>query len=128
GIDAGLKNPKIFEMATEVQLFEVFSTLPLGTILSIVAILLVSIFFITSADSATFVLGMQTSHGSLNPSGRTKVVWGLSLSAIAFTLLAAGGETGLNALQSAAIISALPFSFVLIMMMIAFYKDVNNER
>ena len=128
GIDAGLKNPKVFEMATEVQLFEVFSTLPLGTILSIVAILLVSIFFITSADSATFVLGMQTSHGSLNPSGRTKVIWGLSLSAIAFTLLAAGGETGLNALQSAAIISALPFSFVLIMMMIAFYKDANNER
>src|SRR5699024_3788561 len=74
GIDAGLTNPKIFEMATEVQLFEVFSTLPLGTIPSIVAILLVSLFFITSADSATFVLGMQTSHGSLIPTGRTKVV------------------------------------------------------
>lgn len=129
GIMAGINDdPGIFDMATEVQLFAVFDTLPLGTILSIVAILLVSIFFITSADSATFVLGMQTSHGSLNPSGRTKLVWGISLSAIAFTLLAAGGETGLNALQSAAIISALPFSFVLIGMMLAFYKDANNER
>ncbi|QQD84328.1 BCCT family transporter [Jeotgalicoccus sp. ATCC 8456] len=129
GIMAGVNDdPGIFEMATEVQLFAVFDTLPLGWLLSIVAILLVSIFFITSADSATFVLGMQTSHGSLNPTSMTKVIWGISLSAIAFTLLAAGGETGLNALQSAAIISALPFSFVLIGMMLAFYKDANNER
>ena len=71
---------------------------------------------------------MQTSHGDLTPSGKTKLTWGIALSAIAFTLLAAGGETGLNALQSAAIIAALPFSFVVIAMMVAFYKDANNER
>ncbi len=128
GISTGLDNPEIFNMATEVQLFAIFDQLPMGTILSIFAILLVSSFFITSADSATFVLGMQTSHGDLTPSAKTKLVWGISLSAIAFTLLAAGGETGLNALQSAAIIAALPFSFIVIAMMIAFYKDANNER
>lgn len=128
GISTGLENPEIFNMATEVQLFAVFDQLPMGTILSVLAILLVSIFFITSADSATFVLGMQTTHGNLSPSGKVKLVWGISLSAIAFTLLAAGGETGLNALQSAAIIAALPFSLVVILMMIAFYKDANNER
>ncbi|MCP6652294.1 BCCT family transporter, partial [Klebsiella pneumoniae] len=73
-------------------------------------------FFITSADSATFVLGMQTAFGTLRPAGFVKIVWGLALSAIAYVLLLAGGETGLDALQSAAIISALPFSVVVILM------------
>src|SRR5699024_11382857 len=63
GISTGLANNEIFNMATEVQLFAIFNELPMGTILSMLAILLVSSFFITSADSATFVLGMQTSHG-----------------------------------------------------------------
>ena len=50
------------------------------------------------------------------------------LSAIAYVLLLSGGSTGLDALQSAAIISALPFSFVVILMMISFFKDANQER
>lgn len=60
-----------------------------------------------------------------------KVTWGVSQSLIAFILLLAGGGNGvdaLNAIQSAAIISAFPFSFVVIMMMISFYKDANQER
>ncbi|EJG0097647.1 BCCT family transporter, partial [Staphylococcus pseudintermedius] len=84
-----------------------------------------------SADSATFVLGMQTTNGSLNPSAFIKVTWGIAQSLIAFVLLLSGGgdgEAGLNALQSAAIISALPFSFIVILMMISFYKDANKER
>src|SRR5699024_12552101 len=97
-------------LPSETQLFAVFDQLPMGVLLSLIALLLVSSFFVTSADSATFVIGMQTSYGSLTPSGIIKVIWGISLSSIAFVLLLAGGETGLNALQSAAIISALPFS------------------
>lgn len=128
GITIGRETPAIFNMATEIQLFAVFNELPLGTMLSVIAVILVAVFFITSADSATFVLGMQTTHGSLTPPGRIKIIWGLSLSAIAFILLLAGGETGLNALQSAAIIAAMPFSIVVILMVISFYKDANNER
>ena len=71
---------------------------------------------------------MQTSFGRLNPSGFVKIVWGVMLSAIAYVLLLSGGSTGLDALQSAAIISALPFSFVVILMMISFFKDANQER
>ena len=100
----------------------------MGIILSIVALALIGSFFITSVDSATFVLGMQTSYGNLTPAGFVKIVWGLALSAIAYVLLLAGGETGLDALQSAAIISALPFSIVVILMTISFYKDANRER
>ncbi|WP_105992872.1 BCCT family transporter [Staphylococcus simulans] len=128
GIETGKKHKEIFDMSAETQLFAVFNHLPLGFVLSIVALLLIASFFITSADSATFVLGMQTSFGSLEPSSYIKVSWGVAQSLIAFVLLFSGGDTGLNSLQSAAIISALPFSVIVIMMMIAFYKDANRER
>lgn len=128
GISVGQNVPQIFDMAPETQLFAIFNEIPMGAILSIVAILLVSIFFITSADSATFVLGMQTSFGSLTPAARIKIVWGISLSAIAYILLSAGGETGLDALQSAAITAALPFSIVIILLVISFFKVANEER
>lgn len=128
GIEVGKKAPEVFKMSTETQLFGVFNEMPIGIALSILALALVCIFFVTSADSATFVLGMQTTHGSLNPSGMVKVIWGIAQSLIAFVLLLSGGDTGLNALQSAAIISAFPFSFIIILMIIAFYKDANQER
>ncbi|SII14033.1 choline/carnitine/betaine transporter [Mycobacteroides abscessus subsp. abscessus] len=131
GIEMGKKHSELFKMSAETQLFGVFNHLPLGMILSLVALILIGSFFITSADSATFVLGMQTTYGSLEPSNVVKVTWGIAQSLIAFILLLAGGGDGaeaLGALQSAAIISALPFSFVVILMMISFYKDANQER
>ncbi|EMC0224925.1 BCCT family transporter [Staphylococcus pseudintermedius] len=131
GIETAKKHKEIFDMSAETQLFGVFNHIPLGIVLSIIALLLIASFFITSADSATFVLGMQTTNGSLNPSAFIKVIWGIAQSLIAFVLLLSGGgdgEAGLNALQSAAIISALPFSFIVILMMISFYKDANKER
>lgn len=128
GIEVGKKTPEIFKMTTETQLFGVFNELPMGMLLSLVSLALICIFFITSADSATFVLGMQTTYGSLEPARRIKIVWGVAQSLIAFVLLFSGGDTGLGALQSAAIISAFPFSFIIIMMIIAFYKDANQER
>lgn len=128
GIEVGKSTPEVFKMTTETQLFGVFNELPMGAILSIIALALICTFFITSADSATFVLGMQTTYGLLEPSGRVKIVWGVAQSLIAFVLLLSGGDTGLNALQSAAIISAFPFSFIIIMMIVAFYKDANQER
>jgi glycine betaine transporter len=128
GISVGQNSPQLFDMPTETLLFGMFNELPFSTILSITAVILIASFFITSADSATFVLGMQTSFGTLSPANKIKVIWGLALSAIAYILLLAGGVTGLNALQSAAIISALPFSFVVILMLISLYKDADKER
>lgn len=128
GIEVGKTVPAIFDMNAETMLFGIFNELPLSMVLSVIALLLVSSFFVTSADSATYVLGMQTAFGSLQPSNKIKIVWGISLSSIAFVLLLSGGDTGLAALQSAAIISAFPFSFIIISMMVSFYKDANEER
>ncbi|WP_342387113.1 glycine betaine uptake BCCT transporter [Salinicoccus bachuensis] len=113
------------DLATEAVLFEMFNNLPFGLIVSLIAVLLIGTFFITSADSATFVLGMQTTNGSLTPPNRTKMIWGIAQVAIAIVLLMGGG---LTSLQAAAIISAFPFSIILILMMIATYKDVAKEQ
>ncbi len=128
GIETAKDHPQIFNMPPETALFGVFNEVPLGFILSIVTLLLIATFFITSADSATFVLGMQTTFGSLNPSAIVKVIWGVAQALIAFILLFSGGDNGLNALQNMAIMTALPFSVIILCMMVSFYKDANRER
>ena len=112
--------------ATELTIFEMFSGLPWSFVISVVAILLITSFFITSADSATFVLGMQSSYGSLTPPNNLKVVWGvIQFSSIAIILLYVGG---LDALQNVIIIAALPFSIILIMMVVSLFKSLKEER
>lgn len=111
-------------LATEESLFAVLDNYPLGLIASIIAILLISTFFITSADSGTFVLGMMTSGGAQNPGRVLKLTWGVLLSATALALLYSGG---LQALQNFMIIAALPFSIIMVMMMTSFIKSVYGE-
>lgn len=112
------------QYATELVLFNMFDSLPFSLVLSLFAILLIATFFITSADSATFVLGMQATGGSLTPPNVVKVTWGIAQSSVALILLYVGG---LTALQNTIIIAALPFSFVMILMAIALYKALNEE-
>ncbi|WP_057763496.1 glycine betaine uptake BCCT transporter [Cytobacillus praedii] len=111
--------------ATEEVLFAVFSQFPWSMVLSIVAIILVSTFFITSADSATFVLGMQTTNGSLTPPNQVKLTWGIAQSTVALILLYSGG---LQALQNALIAAAFPFSFIMLLMMISLYRSLSKEK
>lgn len=110
----------------ELALFATLEGLPLGTLTSIIAVLLIFIFFITSADSATYVLGAMTSRGSLVPSMSIKLVWGLLIAGTASVLLLSGGG-GLDALQTASIIAALPFAIIMILlivsMLIMFKRD-----
>ena len=111
-------------LLTEETLFAVFNELPLGVILSVIAIFLITTFFVTSADSATFVLGMQTTGGSLYPQNTVKLTWGIAQSAIAVILLSTGG---LGTLQTVLIIAAFPFSIIMLLMMASFYKALNLE-
>ena len=117
--------PELAGLASEQVLFGVFGTLPMGTILSAAAVLLVFSFFITSADSATYVLAMLSENGCLKPAKSTKVTWGLLMSLTAAILLLAGG---LAALQNVLMLIALPFSFVIILMMIALYIELEHEQ
>lgn len=124
-MDVQSKGTDLTGLLTEETLFAVFNDLPMSMLLSIIAVILIGLFFITSADSATFVLGMQTSFGSLYPPNMVKLTWGIAQSSIAIILLSSGG---LDALQNALIIAALPFSFVIILMMISLYKALDKEK
>nr|WP_144923246.1 BCCT family transporter [Paenibacillus bovis] len=111
-------------LAPEETLFGVFETFPFSMALSILAMILIGTFFITSADSGTFVLGMMTANGTLNPSNKIKVIWGVLLSLTSAALLYSGG---LQALQNTMIIAALPFSVIMIIMLASLFKALNKE-
>ncbi|MCM3160276.1 BCCT family transporter [Metabacillus litoralis] len=118
------KGLNVSGQSLETVIFFVYQQLPLTGLLIVVTLMLITTFFITSADSATFVLGMQTAHGSLNPPNIVKIVWGFFLSASAIVLMLSGG---LNAMQTAIIVSAFPLTFVLIAMSFSILKDFNLE-
>lgn len=123
-IQVETEGTSVSKLNLEQLLFGVFDQLPLGTVMSFIAILLVIIFFITSADSGTFVLGMMSTNGLQNPPNQVKVIWGVMLSAIALVLLNSGGLIGL---QNAMIIAALPFSIIMILMTISLFISLNKE-
>ncbi|KJS23574.1 MAG: glycine/betaine ABC transporter permease [Clostridiaceae bacterium BRH_c20a] len=106
-------------------LFAMLHNLPLAGLISTMAMFLIATFFITSADSATFVMGMLTSGGDLEPKTGLKVFWGVTEGAVAAVLLAAGG---LGALQTASIVSAFPFMIVMVLMCYSLVKAFNNEQ
>ncbi|QAB17969.1 BCCT family transporter [Leucobacter muris] len=101
------------EVHVESALFKVLGDLPLGTVFSVVGILLVAIFFITSSDSGSLVVDMLASGGHPNPPTWSRVLWSILEGVVAIALLLAGG---LQSLQAAALATALPFSVVLLLM------------
>jgi len=110
---------------TEVALFSLLDGFPMGTFISIIAVVLISVFFITSADSATFVLGMQTTGGSLEPNTKVRFTWGIIQSATAAILLWTGG---LGALQTASHIAAFPFAIILLLVIVSLIKALRADK
>lgn len=111
-------------VVAEKALFDVLGSLPLGEILSGVAIILVAIFFITSSDSGSLVVDMLASGGHPNPPMWSRVLWAGLEGVLAIGLLLAGG---LGALQAAALATALPFSIILILISISTVRAFQIE-
>jgi choline/carnitine/betaine transport len=109
------------------MLFTLLAALPAGTFTSIAAMVSIVIFFVTSADSASVVMAGLSQRGNPTPSRWTTITWGVALAAIASVLLVAGGSVALSGLQSLVIITALPFAVVLVMVMVAWTKDLNRD-
>jgi choline/carnitine/betaine transport len=95
----------------EASLFGMLDALPAGAVSSWVAMVLVMTYFVTSADSASLVMGSLTSGGALHPRTWLVVTWGILMAAVAAVLLLAGG---LSSLQTATILVALPFVLVML--------------
>lgn len=124
GMNTGVEVATEAIAKTETAFFVVMQQYPLGNIISLVAVILLCTFFVTSADSATFVLGMMSSDGDLNPSVSRKVTWGVIQSALALALMLSGG---LKMLQTASIVAAFPFAFIMLFGMISIMKAVKSE-
>ncbi len=107
------------------SLFQLLEGLPGGGVAAFGAIILIAVFFITSSDSGSLVLSMLTSGGNDSPKRWLRVFWATTTAIVAIALLVAGG---LNALQTAAIITALPFSFVMVAMCAATLKAFRREH
>ncbi|WP_415953679.1 BCCT family transporter [Streptomyces sp. KLOTTS4A1] len=108
----------------EASLFAMLDSLPIGTITSWIAMLLVMTYFVTSADSASLVMGSLTSRGALHPKTWLVVIWGILMAAVAAVLLVAGG---LDSLQSATILVALPFVVVMMALCWALIKELRED-
>ncbi|MFC5712990.1 BCCT family transporter [Thalassorhabdus alkalitolerans] len=105
-------------------LFSMLENLPLGAILSVLSICLLFTFLVTSADSATFVLGMMTSKGDTNPTVTVKVIWGTLIAFLAVVLII---SAGLEGLQTASLIGALPFSIVLFIVAVSLFISIQQD-
>ncbi|WP_252311922.1 BCCT family transporter [Sinobaca sp. H24] len=115
----------VSSQSLEGALFYVIEAYPMSGLISVLAIFVITIFFVTTADSATFVLGMQTTGGSLNPPTSIKIMWGVFFVTVTAVLLVVGG---LNAFQTSIVVSALPLSIIIILMCIGIMKTLISEH
>ncbi|OKL44751.1 BCCT family transporter [Pseudovibrio exalbescens] len=107
-----------------VALFKFFEYMPLTQILSGIAIVLVVVFFVTSSDSGSLVIDSLTSGGVTDAPVWQRIFWALLQGLVAIVLLWAGG---LAALQTATIVSALPFVLVMMVMCFGLYKALQDD-
>jgi glycine betaine transporter len=104
--------------------FRLYDFLPLSSLISLVTMVIICIFFITSADSATYIIGVMSSNGNINPSNRAKIGWGALCSTIAAMLLLTGG---LKAVQTVSFIFSFPFMILMVFMMVSFTRCITAE-
>lgn len=101
-------------------LFVLLQAFPLTELSSLIGIVLVTVFFVTSSDSGSLVIDSITSGGKLDAPVGQRIFWALLEGAVAAALLFAGG---LQALQSAVISAGLPFAVVILLIIYALYKE-----
>ena len=112
---------------TEEQLFNLLNNLPMGAIASVFAVILLATFFITSADSASTVMGSMSQNGAGTARRWVTGMWGVLAALVGLTLLISGGEDALNSLQNVTIVAATPFLVIVFLLMFAWVKDLRND-
>ena len=109
----------------ELKMFVMFESFPLSGILSLLGIILVIVFFVTSSDSGSLVIDSITAGGKTNAPTAQRAFWCILEGAIAIALLLGGG---LAALQAAAIATGFPFAIVLVLMCVSLFIGLRSER
>nr|WP_321112710.1 BCCT family transporter [Halorussus salinisoli] len=115
----------ITEYSEAVSGYVLFGALPVvGSVLLFGFLVLVTTFFVTSADSSTLAVSMMTTGGKEHPSSINRVFWAVLQGAVASILMVVGG---VNALQSAAIITGAPFAIVCLIAMLGLIRTFQTE-
>jgi len=116
--------------ALELKLFVMLKPLPFATLTSILGIILVLVFFVTSSDSGSLVIDTITAGGKTDAPVSQRVFWCTFEGIVAATLLLVGGAGALTALQAMAVSTGFPFTIVLLAMCVSLYmglKQTINE-
>jgi BCCT family betaine/carnitine transporter len=115
---------------TDVSLamFQMFDVLPYGKMLSLIGVVLVLVFFITSSDSGSLVIDSITAGGKVDAPVPQRIFWAAIEGAIAIALLWIGGTQAIQAMQAAAISTALPFTLILLAMCVSLVMGMRTER
>ncbi|UYF99828.1 MULTISPECIES: BCCT family transporter [unclassified Halomonas] len=108
-------------------MFHMLEQLPLTSITSTLAIVLVLVFFITSSDSGSLVIDSITAGGKTDAPKGQRVFWAALEGVIAGVLLYGGGSTALTALQAGAVATGLPFTLVLLLMCASLFMGLQKE-
>ena len=116
---------KLVDKDYTVALFELLSKFPLADITSILAVVLIFLLIVTSADSTTHIVAGMATGGSENPKVKHKVIWGLLIGAISVAMTIAGG---LTSLQTASVVTGLPFSIILLLMTLSIMRALRREH
>ncbi|MFI8435377.1 BCCT family transporter [Streptomyces sp. NPDC079020] len=113
----------------EAQLFGVLQEFPIPTVMSVLVMVLVGIFFVSGADAASIVMGTLSQKGVLEPAKWVVVFWGVVTGAVAAVMLLIGNGKGdaLAGLQNLTILVAAPFTIVMIGMCVALMRDLRQD-
>lgn len=127
-VDPNIASPGLVEAVradTGSAIFKLMESYPMTAALNGLIVVMIVLWFVTSSDSASFVIDMLTSGGDTNPPKIQRLFWAGTEGVIAAVLLAAGG---LGALQAASIVSGLPFAVVIVIMMYSLLRGLSRDR
>ncbi|MGO2278486.1 MULTISPECIES: BCCT family transporter [unclassified Psychrobacter] len=123
GVSPGLV--EAVQADTGSAIFKLVEYYPLAKPITLMIVVMIMLWFVTSSDSASFVIDMLTAGGDTNPPKIQRLFWATTEGVISAILLAAGG---LSALQAAAIVAGLPFALVVFVMMYALLRGLSRDR
>ena len=112
------------ESGVEGTLFTMLDAMPLSTVTAFLVVVLILLFYVAGADSASLVLGMLSQGGSLHPRRWLVITWGSMIGAVAISLLLAGG---LEAIQTTVIVLGVPFLLVMLGVCYSLVKQLRAE-
>ncbi|MFG2332953.1 BCCT family transporter [Streptomyces sp. NPDC048604] len=117
------------EDTPEGQLFGLLQEFPIPTLMSILVMVLVGIFFVSGADAASIVMGTLSQRGTFEPTRPVVVFWGVVTGAVAAIMLLIGNGQGdaLAGLQNLTILVAAPFGLVMLGMCVALMRDLRRD-